>query len=254
MGIKMITRKYIAKRISGTLIMMIALCLAGCGRKEDILFLPNETLAVEDPDNTNIADLLQRSAAGTMVQLHAGSLWGSGVIIHIDEKEMLVATAGHVLQGVEEVQVLFVDDTAADSSSITLSGTADVGFVRLDTNTIPTDTLNKLRYAATDKESYDALTSGNGIIVMGSVDGAAANAYEGVLLEPWIYSEDFSQYMMLGRTYAFPGMSGGGVFDINGHLIGILCGGDEENTIAILPLHILLAECEQGTVTCLEKD
>lgn len=237
-------------KLMGTaFIVLLAAALSGCGGvkdrgfKENMEFLPNETFVVEDPENTNIADLLQKSAAGTMVQLHAGSQWGSGVIIRMDEKEILVATAGHVLQGAKEVQVFFVDQTEADSSSITLSGTADAGFVGLATHTIPADTLEKLNYAAVDKASYDALAPGDGIIVMGSVDGAAANAYEGILLEPWIYAEDFGQYMMLGRTYAFPGMSGGGVFDLKGHLIGILCGGDEENTIAVLPLHILLAEC-----------
>ena len=38
------------------------------------------------------------------------------------------------------------------------------------------------------------------------------------------------------------GMSGGGVFDSNGHFIGILSGMDDQGHLAILPLSVILAQ------------
>ena len=37
-------------------------------------------------------------------------------------------------------------------------------------------------------------------------------------------------------------MSGGGLFDLQGHFLGILCGTDEEGEVAVVPLSILEAE------------
>ena len=48
--------------------------------------------------------------------------------------------------------------------------------------------------------------------------------------------------MMLATTYAEPGMSGGGVFDEQGRLIGILSGADEQGNLAIVPLAFILRE------------
>ena len=77
---------------------------------------------------------------------------------------------------------------------------------------------------------------------MGCAEEVAGNAYEGTLTDSWIYIEDYGQYMMLGRTYAESGMSGGGVFDRYGRFIGILSGADERGNLAIVPLSIILSE------------
>ena len=47
--------------------------------------------------------------------------------------------------------------------------------------------------------------------------------------------------MMLARGEALQGMSGGGVFDQRGHFIGILCGGNADGELAVLPLSIIEA-------------
>lgn len=216
--------------------------------EKEAVFFPNETISVEHPEEVNIADLVQGKAAGTMVQLRAGNMSGSGVILRLDKESMLVVTAGHVVQGADQAEVIFVDGSSAQCKDITSADSSDAAYLRLATSLLPENALAGCSYAAVDKASYDELKTGDEIIVMGSVDGVAANAYEGEIVEPWIYIEDFGQYMMLGKTTAAPGMSGGGVFDRQGCFIGILCGEAEEaqgenyREIAILPLHIILSE------------
>lgn len=224
-------------------------------------------LRLEHPDEENVAGMLQELLGGTAVQLNAGSLLGSGVIFSLDENEMVIVTAAHVAADAGEVSIRFSDGSYAESSDIWKSDAADVAFISLPAGKLPKEAIedgirqvspqedvedgfqeelpagNQEMCAVTvDKESFDSLKNGDGIVVMGSADGTGANAYEGNILETWIYMEDFEQYMILARTYAFPGMSGGGIFDLQGYFIGILCGGNEENDIAVLPLSIILSE------------
>lgn len=250
------------------MIFGMILLMSGCGKKEEFseteefmesqevfTFSPNETFIVENPEEENIADMMQTVASGVMVQLRTGNQLGSGVILYIDQESMLIATAGHVVENSEQVEILFTDGNVAQCMDISVSTNADVGYLRLASTLLEKDTLQACRYAAVDKKSYDTIEAGDGIIVMGCVDGVAANAYEGEVIEPWIYIEDFGQYMILGKTYATPGMSGGGVFDQQGHLIGILCGeseGTEDGDygeIAILPLTILFSEAGRPLVS-----
>ena len=76
---------------------------------------------------------------------------------------------------------------------------------------------------------------------MGSIEEAADRAYEGSVAEPWIYIEDFDNYMLLCHAYAIPGVSGGGVFTQEGILVGILCGGNEADQVAVLPWSVMEA-------------
>ncbi len=95
---------------------------------------------------------------------------------------------------------------------------------------------------------------GDRILVTGKEWDGTVSASWGVLEEPWIYAEDFDQHMMLVRGTAGHGMSGGGVFDEAGNLIGILCGksmaenaaegesaGSIGEELAVLPLGVIAA-------------
>ena len=77
---------------------------------------------------------------------------------------------------------------------------------------------------------------------MGSRDGVAAEAYEGVLLDHWIYVEDYGCHMMWVRAEGKPGMSGGGLFDRQGLLLGILSGENGQGEVAAVPLSLILAQ------------
>ena len=54
--------------------------------------------------------------------------------------------------------------------------------------------------------------------------------------------EDFDQYMLLLQGLIAPGMSGGGAFTEDGVFVGILCGGDEEGKVAVVPYSMIETE------------
>ncbi len=213
--------------------------------KESVL--PQASLIFsENPEEENLAGMLQEAASGMMVQVLARESGGSGILYNGDENELTVLTAAHVLgEENESVWVVFADGWAVECQVYEKAADADLAFLSVPVSDIPKEHLETYCRAAVDKESYDSLETGDGVIVMGSYGGPGGNAYEGTLQETWVYLEDFSQYMMLIKAPAVQGMSGGGVFDLNGHFIGLLCGGNENGELAALPLTLIEAEYEE---------
>ena len=245
------------------ILLLLILGLTACGSEEK-LFQTYELLQPEESEDKDLAGMLKEQACGAMVRISVGNLVGSGVIFRMDQREMVILTAAHVLERVagqerskenaeSVLEITLVDGTILSDEndkskdednvwSVTLSQTSDLGIITVPMKEIPEDVFAHCRYVPTDKEAFDALTAGDIILVMGCAEEVAGNAYEGTLTDSWIYIEDYGQYMMLGRTYAESGMSGGGVFDRYGRFIGILSGADERGNLAIVPLSIILSE------------
>lgn len=202
-----------------------------------------ELMQSEDPDNENLADLLQRNGSGMMVQIRAGGLLGSGVICGAEEGRLLILTAAHVLEEAEDfVLVTFAGGASVSAGDFQSFTSGDFAVVRVPGDDLPEGTLERCLCAVTDKESFDGATAGTGCIVMGCRTGVAAEAYEGIILDHWIYMEDYGQYMMWVKAEGMQGMSGGGLFDRQGHFLGILSGGNEDGELAVVPLSLILAE------------
>lgn len=236
------------------ILFLAAVCflfLSGCGKeesKEDSSkknpgLEEMELLRFENPENENLADMLQQNGSGMMVQIGAGSQLGSGVIYGTEKGEILILTAAHVLEEAEgSVRVTFSDGFSVACDTFSGFELADVGLVWVDGTGIPEENLSHYLKVCVDKGSFDAVKPGDGCIVMGSRTGVAADAYEGTILDNWIYMDDYAQYMIWVKAEAKPGMSGGGLFDSEGHFLGILSGENEDGEIAAVPLSLILVE------------
>lgn len=231
--------------------------LSGCSvekeNEKEILeefFQEAEVFFVEDPESENMAGLLQEKSAGLAVRIETDKRSGSGIIWSIDKEQIVILTAGHVIGDWQSLQITFLDGSqlsyAKKEIEVVISPSSDLAILQVPTAQLQKNCLDQCRYAAIDKDTFDELKAEDIVMVLGSLDGVAANAYAGRLEEAWVYVEDFGQYMMLARVYAASGMSGGGVFDVQGHFIGVICGGNEDGELAILPLSIILAEIGEG--------
>lgn len=214
---------------------------------EEKIYSANDTFQAKDPENENLAGMLQDNASGVVVRIKTDRLIGSGIIWAMNSEYMTVITAAHVLSEANLLEITFIDgvsirDNEAHSWKWHCCEDTDLAFIQIPISEVSDDTLEECRYVAVDKEIFDAITTGDRILVIGSTDAVAANAYEGTLTEAWIYMEDYQQYMMLGKTYAKPGMSGGGVFNDQGYFVGILSGADEDGNLAVVPLSLIWAE------------
>lgn len=198
------------------------------------------TIWADDPVNENMAGMLQDVAKGVIVQIHMNQVGGSGVIWRVDGAQLVIVTAAHVLaENLGQVQITFADGYQVESSEYVIESSADVAFVYVALENIPQEYLSGYYVANVDKNKYDEIASDDIVIAIGSVSEPGGEAYEGTLTETWIWVEDFNQYMMIAKLVADAGMSGGGVFDEEGYFLGILCGVNENNEAAILPLVII---------------
>ena len=194
----------------------------------------------EDPEN--LAGALQECCGNVNVRIRAGNLLGSGVIYRSDESTVWIATAAHVLEQVEsEAEVTFRDGYVARSYSIVRGKEQDIAFLLIHREALVDETTGEdhgdhYRCTLISKEAYDAVLPGDVVIAMGSKSGAGEEAYAGVLLQDYIFLEDFGAYMLLAEVEVKPGMSGGGLFDAKGNFLGILCGIAEDGEVAVAPM------------------
>lgn len=194
----------------------------------------------ENPQEENIAGMLQEAASGMMVQLVAGNVSGSGVLWKVQGDELWIATAAHVVtQGTDAVEITFSDGFHMTAERVAADADTDIALLAVNLRDITAEHLEEYCVANVDEESAASLQAEDGIIVMASGKGVAADAYEGKVVNPWIYVEDFGQDMLLLKADAEPGMSGGGIFDSRGHFLGILCGGDESGQLAAVPISVI---------------
>lgn len=229
-------------------ILSMVLLLTGCageysgGLAESRQTDPSETV---DAEEENPAEQLRKNGAGMMVQLQAGDVLGSGVIYELHEDAAVILTAAHVVEKADSaVLVTFCDGYTAESVSFACSELADFAVVKVWLEDIPEENRTNYFSAKTDKESFDALRAGDGCIAMGCRTAAASEAYQGTILDNWIYMEDYGQHMIWVRSEGVAGMSGGGLFDLQGRFLGILSGESSDGELAAVPLSLILTELD----------
>ena len=198
----------------------------------------------EDPGN--LAGALQEACGNVNVRIRAGNLTGSGVIYKSDENTVWIATAAHVVEQVEDVaEITFRDGYVTASYAIVRAKEQDVAFLKIARSALVDEGTGEdhgknYRCALVSKEAYDGIQAGNAVIAMGSKSGAGEEAYAGVLLQDYVFLEDFGVYMLLADIEVKPGMSGGGLFDAKGNFLGILCGIAEDGEVAVAPMISLM--------------
>ena len=203
-----------------------------------------ELVSAAESDNTaelaNAAELgnmaepdqdMQQYLRQVTVRFQGPQCLGSGVVWSVEEEMLVIATAAHVAEDNSPLTVRYVSDQV------------DVAFVEVSLQELENQGIS-WQVARQDREVCDQLEAGQPMWIMGSVEEAADRTYDGSVTQPWIYLEDFGNYMLLGHAYAIPGVSGGGVFTREGILVGILCGGNDADQIAVLPWSVMEANSQ----------
>ena len=183
---------------------------------------------------------MQEEDIKAAIGIECGAISGKGVIYEDTDEYLIILTAAHVLELQKEgqpVRVAFSKDKIVQGIEIIISETSDIAFVKLSKSSLEEAGITNWKKVTVDKDKFDAMKSGDNVFLEGGREAS--------LKENWIYVEDFSQYMMLVKGEGTPGMSGGGLYDEAGNLVGILCGVNEEGETAAVPLSIIMAEYAQ---------
>ena len=182
-----------------------------------------------------------------IVKVIAGNSSGSGVIYERTDSALIIVTAGHVLEmGDGAVEIVFEDGCSVSAESYIISQTSEVAFVNISLADIPEKNTKAYQPVQVDKTAFDELAEGAFLTLRGAAYEGIEWTKNGTLLYPWIYVEDFGQYMMLVQGECEPGMSGGALFDIEYNYCGILCGVNDKNETAVVPLSVIMTEYMQA--------
>lgn len=180
----------------------------------------------------------------SVVRLIMGKAYGSGVVFRLTADAVIIATNRHVLDRWEDTEgvIWFPQGCFVSAGALGSAEDCDVGFLRVENSEFPMETLLTLRSVPLDEAVCDSLAGGTRVFCLGADRMVGETVYqEAVVEEPLRYIADFGGDMLYCRGFAKEGMSGGGIFDGYGHLVGLLAGGTYQNEIAGVPLGDVLA-------------
>ena len=174
------------------------------------------------------------SVQTSCVRIQADGHYGSGSLLEVSENELIIVTNRHVLQyWNEDSYVTFFNGASCSGEVLWLSEEADVGYLKGNPQTLSEEEKQDLQAIGIAEESPQ---KGDYFFMIDiASDVWNKKLYEGQILEPKIYIEEFGTDMLYGESCFSPGMSGCGIFDMQGRYIGMLTGGTQQNEIAAVP-------------------
>ncbi len=150
---------------------------------------------------------------------------GSGFIVGKNEKELLIATNNHVVEGTDKIKVTFIDGNQADAVIKGTDAKADLAVVCVDIATMEKSTLDAIEVAKLGNS--DQVKVGQMSVAIGNALGYGQSVTVGYISakdrEVEISDGYTSNKMILLQTDAAinPGNSGGALLNVNGEVIAI---------------------------------
>ncbi len=150
---------------------------------------------------------------------------GSGIIVGKNEKELLIATNNHVVEGTDQITVTFIDGKKVNAVIKGTDSAADLAVVTVDISNMEKSTLDSIRIAKLGNS--DEVKVGEMAVAIGNALGYGQSVTVGYVSakDRKVEVSDSYSYktMVLLQTDAAinPGNSGGALLNIEGEVIGI---------------------------------
>lgn len=140
---------------------------------------------------------------------------GSGVIVSSTEDGSHILTCAHVIEGATKVTVKLKDGTTYEADSFVCDAESDIGVIKLNVKGLPTATLG----------DYSKVVVGEDVVAIGNPLGTLGGSVtSGIVsaLDRDIIIDGTTYHLLQTNAEINPGNSGGGLFNAEGHLIGIV--------------------------------
>lgn len=146
---------------------------------------------------------------------------GSGIIIGQNDSKLLIVTNNHVIEGADEVEIVFEDNTTALAMVKGADANADLAVVSVDLKDLSKETLSAIKVAVLGDS--DVTQPGEMAIAIGNALGYGQSVTVGYISAVNRVVELEEQTMTLLQTDAAinPGNSGGALLNVSGQVIGI---------------------------------
>lgn len=170
------------------------------------------------------------------VRIQTGGHHGSGCILRITDREILIVTAGHVItdwDGESYVTFFNGESVPGEVKPLNAGEALDMGVVSIGRQQVSRQTLEQIK--ALERSSRSLKKGDFFFMVDLASEPAMPRIYEGQILDPDREIEELGEGLIYGDAVALPGMSGCGLFDQAGAYVGMLLAGTMQNEIAAMP-------------------
>lgn len=219
---------------------LCSILLMSCGRKENE---PSESPSMELKPITE-AEVIEETnqkfnLSRCIIQVQTDTQLGSGILWEKRKAEWIVVTAAHVVDGLQEAEVCLVPEEKILPAKVNQVNGLDLAFLTVSTASLEQAVEDKYLPIKVEEDSPGQKAI---VIAAGYNPYGELCEYAGTLIEDWIYVEDFDNYMLLCDCKAEAGMSGGAVTTEEGKLVGLVCGENEKELLAVLPVGVIKSE------------
>lgn len=148
---------------------------------------------------------------------------GSGIIVGQNDKELLIATNNHVVEGADTITVAFNDDAVYEAQLKGNAEDSDLAVIAVKLQDMTEETLNSIKVVTLGDS--DSLKIGEQVVAIGNALGYGQSVTSGWVsaVNREVTDEEGNSTGALIQTDAAinPGNSGGALLNMRGELIGI---------------------------------
>ena len=150
-----------------------------------------------------------------------GQSTGSGIIIGKTADELLIVTNNHVVEGADDLSVMFIDQETCKAEIKGTDAGNDLAVIAVSLENIKDTTQNQIKIATLGNS--DALKIGEDAIAIGNALGYGQSVTTGIVsaINREINDDTITGTFIQTDAAINPGNSGGALVDINGNVIGI---------------------------------
>lgn len=146
---------------------------------------------------------------------------GSGIIIGQNDNEILIATNNHVIEGANQVEIVFADNTKATAEIKGTAASSDLAVVSVNVNDLEKGTINKIKVASLGNS--DSVKLGEMAIAIGNALGYGQSVTVGYIsaVNREVDIDGIKLNLLQTDAAINPGNSGGALLNSKGEVIGI---------------------------------
>lgn len=146
---------------------------------------------------------------------------GSGVIVGMTDKQIIILTNNHVVESSSSLSVTFNDNETVDAAIKGTDSSKDLAIISVDKSALDADTLKSIKVSRLGNS--DNVKVGESVVAIGNALGIGQSVTTGIISAKDREIDELDNDSKLIQTDAAinPGNSGGALINLKGELIGI---------------------------------
>ncbi|MBO4452983.1 MAG: trypsin-like peptidase domain-containing protein [Clostridia bacterium] len=156
---------------------------------------------------------------GSRTQTRESQSSGTGIIIGVNDSELLIVTNNHVVEDATTLSVCFDDNEVCEAAIKGTDPDNDLAVIAVKLSAIPGETYKVIRIAALGDS--DALKVGQQVVAIGNALGYGQSVTTGIVSALGRQIDTTDAIMIQTDAAINPGNSGGALLNMDGEVVGI---------------------------------